>query len=476
MKTQTARSNPYDHANPITDLALFAGRKKELSEAEYYLSINLTQKPIHLAVVGERASGKTSLVNAIAAKADDYKYLVARIDLNNDAVANDLAFFLELYESVLAAGVERGLWGGIFGDVYQNYRETIDTLRIPDKEFSVLLFPRQYASCLRGDNPHAAVSQYMVKRDLETIQAEIAKLGLPRIAIVVDECDLLATNETLLQKLRNLFSHLSGYMLVFTGTSKMFPAMDAVFSPVSRQFKKILVGPYDQLSEAIECIRKPLAHARQDSIIGLETMIEICELSQMNPYEIRLICHCMYRRREVTGAEAMVLTVEVLDEIIEEMERLQADKRRELLRSFKRLGERDLVLLGDVGRFTEGVTLEDALRLKLFLEDAPTDWSAEVAKWQEGLRHLTEQSIVNADDVGKIRFNGEDFDRLYLKYFASTKKIKLFWENQGLETLFVAKLWRRLLEGNEGRSPFADEWGLSLCQSSNRRNSFAMRL
>jgi len=58
--------NPYDFANPITDPHLFAGREKEMEEIRYYLDYaSKSSRPINLAILGPRASGKTSVLNMI---------------------------------------------------------------------------------------------------------------------------------------------------------------------------------------------------------------------------------------------------------------------------------------------------------------------------------------------------------------------------------------------------------------------------
>ena len=62
--------NPYDFANPVADADLFVGRRDELEEIRYYLDHARTApRPINLAILGARASGKTSLLNMVALEA-----------------------------------------------------------------------------------------------------------------------------------------------------------------------------------------------------------------------------------------------------------------------------------------------------------------------------------------------------------------------------------------------------------------------
>ena len=58
---QSPMYNPYDFANPVTHKKLFSGRESELTEIRYYLNHALhAPRPISLALIGNRASGKTS--------------------------------------------------------------------------------------------------------------------------------------------------------------------------------------------------------------------------------------------------------------------------------------------------------------------------------------------------------------------------------------------------------------------------------
>lgn len=56
--------NPYDYSNPVKEDRLFFGRDEELGDVDYYLlQAKRTNNPIHLAFIGDRASGKTSFLN-----------------------------------------------------------------------------------------------------------------------------------------------------------------------------------------------------------------------------------------------------------------------------------------------------------------------------------------------------------------------------------------------------------------------------
>jgi hypothetical protein len=72
--------NPYDFANPVNDPKIFAGRKTELEEINYYLDhAKYASRAINLAIIGDRASGKTSLLNMVQFGAEQRGFCVELI-------------------------------------------------------------------------------------------------------------------------------------------------------------------------------------------------------------------------------------------------------------------------------------------------------------------------------------------------------------------------------------------------------------
>jgi Swt1-like HEPN len=81
--------NPYDFANPVTSMSLLAGRTKEREEIEYYLDhAARAPRPINVALIGHRASGKTSLLNFTEGAAKRRGFFTVRLDLDSDVASN----------------------------------------------------------------------------------------------------------------------------------------------------------------------------------------------------------------------------------------------------------------------------------------------------------------------------------------------------------------------------------------------------
>ena len=317
-------ANPYDFANPVTKQTLLVGRSKELDEIKYYLNHAKTApRPINLAVLGDRASGKTSILNITEIEARNRGFCVARVDLDEGDSHSELAFFLKIFDTTLTEVCSLGGYGGLSGRTYLTYRDMVDAYLVPDDlTFCPFVFPLQYAKAMSANNPHAQLSDTIFKRDLAAIRDETQK----PVVIVFDECDVLAQSRVHLEKLRNIFMNTPGYLLVMTGTPALFPLMDDVFSPIVRQFKKISIGPFGETRDTETCIKRPLQDVGEFDLTALfdfdnvDQLEEIHDLTGGRPYEIQLLCHVLFRRVQEGRDSKMVLTLDVLDDLLKELE------------------------------------------------------------------------------------------------------------------------------------------------------------
>jgi hypothetical protein len=314
--------NPYDFANPVNDPDLFAGRKNQLDEIKYYLNhAKAATRPINLAIIGGRASGKTSILNMIQHEAQRREFCVVRIDLDESDSLSQLVFFNKLFDGVITTACLDGLFNGVRGEVYDTYRTIVDTYNLENQSASFpFIFPVQYSKAMSVGNFDAQPSDVAFKMDLVHIQKSLQK----PIVIIMDECDVLGRSRIHLEKLRNIFMNISGFMLVLTGTEALFPLIDDVFSPIIRQFKKISVGPFNKEEETQDCVRRPLQKLNIDpfDILEAETYYDIGaihDLSGGRPYEIQLLCHLLFRRIQLDRSEKMILTSDTLESVLKVM-------------------------------------------------------------------------------------------------------------------------------------------------------------
>jgi len=414
--------NPYDFVNPIKDPKRFAGREKELKEIRYYLELSTSDSPryFHIALVGPRSVGKTSLLNMIEHITNELGLLAIKIPLNKETVGNDVLFFKEIFDGMLTKGAEKGLYGGITGKIYKAFRKAIDTLQI-EAELP-FLFGTAYIG-FKKENINS-ISQHILIHDLRKIHSEAKEKGIPTIVLLFDECDLLSQNEILLQKIRNVFMEVEGYILVFCGTEKMFPAISEVFSPIPRFFKRINVENFKALKETEECLLKPLNDAEKEAF-DRTCIVDIHRITYGSPYEINLIAHYMYRRWKEGKIPKIQLSPEVLDDVLNELERLRREGHYEIANKIKRYWRDYLKILMSLLEFPK--VSEDWLVEYTLLDEIETirlrDVYIRKSIIKDYIRYLKEDGLI-AEEDGKILFRGDDFDVLYLKYLCASKGIK----------------------------------------------------
>lgn len=449
--TQIKR-NPYDFANPVNKKDLFAGREAELRDIEYYLNHgSASDHPIHLALIGARASGKTSLLNMIAIEAAKQDFCVVRIDLDEGDAHSQLAFFQKLFDALFTTVCEQGAFGGDLGDAYLAYRDMIDAHKIPaDRSICPFIFPIQFARAKESGSLDSSVSDTAFKRDIAKISQAV---GRP-IALLFDECDVLKNCAIHLEKLRNIFMNATGYMLVFTGTQALFPMISDVFSPIVRQFKKINVGPFEKADDTSECIRKPLHSLgilEPESVFDPETYFRMVhEVTGDRPYEIQLLCHFMFKRLQEGSAKKMKLTLNVLDDVRRELEKTQDVESRPVLSVVRNLSRRELQAL-DILCSCSHANLDQIWYAEFVFRDKPRRTKEELTEYLTTFRKL---GIVDVDaNSGHIIFKGEDFDRIYCKYFARQHRVSLSLNDMPYEYLLSMGLNVMLQKVDEDVKP-----------------------
>lgn len=443
--------NPYDFGNPVTDRSLFSGRDRELSDINYYLDQAVrAPRPINLALLGPRAAGKTSLLNMVEIAARERGMCTARINLNEGDTASEMLFFYKIFDAVFTSVCDFSLsqqapelpFGGKRGKTYQTYLDMISAYDIPeDRTWCPFIFPIQYAKAMGRSVKDSKVSDQNLLNDLTTISAEV---GRPCV-LLFDECNVLANKPILLEMVRNIFMNIGGYMLVFTGTQDLFPVMDEVFSPIIRQFKKVDVGAFEKTSETRQCISKPLESI---GIFDLEGVIDLRTLNELNqihnltggrPYEIQLLCHFMFRRIQLGRRKKMELDLEVLDDVLDELKKGHDIALRPIINKVKELSKRDAAALRLLLSCNGKATLDQLWFLEYVLRGT-TKWTKE--DLVDALERFQIAAIVNVEN-GVLRFVGDDFDRIYIKYYARQRRIKLSFADQTPEDSFNRRLTKR---------------------------------
>lgn len=444
-------SNPYDFQRPIKDPKLFAGRHDELKKVDYYSELAKGDRPkfFNIAVVGPRSSGKTSFLNMVQHIAEEKGFLSVKLSLNNELVHNDVFFFKEVFDGIMTEGVKRGLFGGKGKQIYHKFRKMIDTLAV-NIQLPLLFGTAYIGTKKKGRN--VGLSQFVLIHDLKKLYSEAKKQRIPGIFLLFDECDLLAKNETILQKLRNAFQEVEGYILILSGTEKMFPLISETFSPIPRFFERIDIGNFKTFEETKECILKPL-NEDEAKIVDLGSVAEIHSFTGGSPYEINLVAHYMYKHYKEASLPNIKLTVNVLDDILDELERLRKGKHHEIATKIKKLWLphlRVLISLIELGK-AKKQTLAKYMLLDNLRQLTPRKAKTETEINEINIEALEKAGIIKAVEEDKLVFVGDHFDFLYLKYSALTKGISKFFVAVQEKPIinFHAKLQNLLLQNIE---------------------------
>lgn len=431
------KPNPYNWTGPVRPGECFAGRQEELQDVRYYFEeAEKAAECVSLAILGPRAAGKTSFLNMMEHEARQREFCIARIDLDEALVTSELSFLFTLFDSIFDAACEVGAYQGKDGKTYDVYVDMVNAYEVPsDKEFCPFLFPIWYAKALSVDNLKATMPTHTLARDLKRIREEVSR----PVVVLLDECDLLTTNRALLQKLRNLFQSITGYMVVLTGTENLSSVMDEVFSPMMRQFKKITIGPFRERYATWDCIIRPLEGIDIENpsrLVDSDTSDDLHRLSGGRPYEIQLVCHQMFRRLQEGRAEKMELDVEILNEVLSELETSTDLTTRRVITRLRSYVPPQLRSLARLVPCSGRVSFAQL-------------WFAEYTFWGE--KRWTENTLseqLNAlvtDGVLRlhgdmVEFAGDEFDQVYAKYYAKSKDIEIAVHEWPFEHLLTQEL------------------------------------
>lgn len=414
-------ANPYNFSNPIKDEALFFGRDKQLREIAYYLDqAAATGHPINLALLGERASGKTSYLNIIEKEAKRRKFCTARIDLNEHDVSQPGEFFAKLIDQLFTAacltdrvdGIGK-CFGGPAGATFMEYLEVIgNATEAPRPELMPLFTPLLAAKQRRHAGAVNAIPEALLKRDLETIRGEV---GRP-IALLFDECDVLTANRIVLQIVRNVFMALEGYLLVFAGTPRLFPLMDDVFSPVVRQFKRFDVSAFKSPDGTRQCVVQTLRSIGAEAVkqyLGLRApIIDIHRMTGGKPYEIQLVCHFMFKNVQLGLAKRMELNVEVIEDVLQELDVSHQLRHRDLIALIKGLSIEDLSALRMLFGAEGYATAEEMYKVEEIVSGRP---QLSMPQLLDKVSRFKEIGLLKQGE--RIVLAGDELERLYLRYF-----------------------------------------------------------
>lgn len=379
--------NPY-RRSPIKKLEGLAGRDSELKTIRYYLRITASGQSPHLALLGQRGVGKTSLLNGAESIAKELKLLPVRLDMNEQKAKSPGRFWHDMYQTLVLTMAKAGCWGGTQGIIYAELLRMFYARQPGSIEKAVLQIPYVF-SCHQGSIDDFDCPDALIRTDFEVCLVELENKGFNGIALLIDEADCLGQNVPLLQMFRNIFQVVERCSLLLAGTDAVFPALSEVFSPIPRQFHRVDVKPFAHWSVTMELVLYPLSKDFANIIAPEPSVIrELHELCGGAPDEVQLYCHHMYRNVEDGSSKQMVLSPQVFRGVLREYRSNTPTNIDAVLNAIERLPDKLLCDSNWLSR--RKLTLDENIRVSILRQELKLNRMLTVDERSEIISDLTE--------------------------------------------------------------------------------------
>ena len=443
-------SNPFDWSRPVKSKKAFAGREEQLSRIDNILGSLKDDLAINIALTGKRASGKTSMLNAIRDMCNALGGVAVNIDLDENLIVSTLDFWAEVFDGIITNGLPKGLWSegedenGEKSRFFQTWRRNVDyNQRSEDLQDQGLRFGDIYANAVsKGQmvNPRPKV----IEKDLEFLIECLNNCDAPFVAVLIDEADLFTKNMGLIQQLRNIMQNLRSIIFVFAGTEDMFQTLDDVFSPIPRQFEKINITNFKNLSETRDCVYKPLETlgVRRHEIeqyLSYSLLREIHERTDGNPYHLKLLLHYIFNNfldNKENEKNSFVIDTNILSRVFKNISKATKQENRDIIRKLNTCTDDELRAIGTLYKYN-GLTIKEASDIRSdFYRPSEMVSRNHISHMIEQIKtvdhheifdiggcvRFDEQSIsFDTADSCRITFLGDHLDTLFLDYFLQEK-------------------------------------------------------
>jgi hypothetical protein len=397
--------NPFDYAHPVSDANLFAGRTDALAKVAYILDQAGLGRVNYLAIYGKRAAGKTSLLNMADLLARERSYLTVRIDLTlNECSPKE--FFEKLYEELIGEVItEVDLKTTDGRSITPRLVRRVINGQLTDDNMSL-----EFAESLSSVKDKSSISEMALRTDLEYLSS---KVGRP-IVILIDEAQVIASQEYVLSVLRTLGARLQGYVFIIAGTAELILTIQKVFGPLLRQFQLAYIEPFAESAEVEECISLPLRSlglSPGQCFPGIShTASDLRLLTDGNPYEIQLYCHAMFARWQNSETDFMELTSGAIDSVRELLDVGTDAQRHSLLAKIRSLPSQYLWALNILCASLDDATVEQLWVAHCLASDTHMTREA----FDGYLEYFVNEEVLEVAD-GRVHFRGDQFEELFVR-------------------------------------------------------------
>lgn len=286
------------------------------------------------------------------------------------------------------------------------------------------------------------VSDGIVRKDFKKLYQYSES---PANLIIIDNAQYLGQNSIILQKLKNIFSDIQGYVLVLSGTEETFSEINDAFSPAARLFNKHEIGPLSSFEKVKKCVLAGLSDEERGSIDD-STILDIYRITGGRPYEINLIGYYMYRHFDQEVTESLSLNADVINEVINQIDMWRRPVDDDLISEVNSLENSELqTLLATIECYR---TPKDILINYVMLSWYHSDEFSEMPSYsdaEDSVSELVERGLLEENN-DNIEFSGGIYSLSYIKYLSYSKGILpvLGEEKQGNIRYLVPNIHKKI--------------------------------
>lgn len=458
-------ANPYSGSTKLS-ARQFVGREDAVAALRMVLEEYQKKATLkNILVSGEKAIGKSTLLNRYKQILQDYNFVVHEIELSTDSATaiNEFQIIKEIIDELFTrySGTQGGffdsgqseIWFSLTSGNYQHESNFMERQ---------IRFATKYANVMRG------VREEISYKDLESdFKNVIDQLLAPNMeftgfAILIDEFQELARNTRFLDILRMLSESLPGLLVIGAGLPTFLDNRSFEKFCRSASIIQLKNMPRDEI---LELIYKPIEQSGKFSrfevqeCFAIETIQKVIKRSAGNPLHVNILCSKMFNYiQNNPSVKTIALNRAVMDDVMdyystisEKSKRIENSLRtcsRDQLEAFRRLyyyeGLSLLALVNCNLAFNSiQPDAQEAVRRRLIEDFREIDDLGLFAFSENNIRiGDIEKASINSLANIEFRFIGNTIDKLYVSYFYEdlTKQQLEHREERGYEDILANKL------------------------------------
>lgn len=417
-ETDSRPPNPFDYVHEIDRPELFAGRREELAEILALIKpiANGQSRAIPCAIVGERRVGKSSLLLRVMHECANLKFLATRVVISEEIVTDPSETWHYIFTAITSTIAQASPPRSASLDT-----RSLDTYDpSPSPAAPILEFETSYN--YKDAARNRAVDVHMLTRDFQAIDKALLVLSVPGLVLMLDEAEHLQLSRALQSQLKVLCEASRKIALVFAGDPRLSSVFTDKAAPLYLQVNLRKLTNFAKPTDVAECALQPLT-ATQRTLLDINTLKYITQLSQGKPNQIRLICYAIYSRYENRLQDDLSISIEAIERTLQLLTDLYTEEDLKRFSLIRNLDPVDLEVLYQMTEFPDW-SIEDVARLgETFRGEQISTAATErrIASLSEKKAHFSSLGLMR-NDSSACKLQGDEYLALYLRFWHELRK------------------------------------------------------